>query len=166
MLRYIRGMLRLVLCLILFAFPAIAEPYSETGLPLPRFVSLKSGDANMRKGPGVRYPIHWVYKRKHLPMEIINEFGHWRQVRDEEGITGWMNKGMLAAERYVIARGTAQPLHQTPEVGSEVLLQLQPGVIAQLKRCNANWCEVAVADHTGWLAKSGIWGVYSQEVIE
>jgi SH3-like domain-containing protein len=159
-------MLRILLLLFIFTAPAFAEPYSETGLPLPRFVSLKAGDANMRKGPGIRYPIHWVYKRKHLPMEIINEFGHWRQVRDQDGMTGWMHKGMLVAMRYVVTSGEPQTLRVDPEEDSDALLQIQPGVIAPLEHCNANWCEVTIAEHKGWLPKSGLWGVYSQEVIE
>lgn len=161
-----KTMLRIFLSLLLFCSPALAEPYSETGLPLPRFVSLKSNDANMRKGPGTRYPIYWVYKRKHLPIEIINEYGHWRQVRDHEGVEGWMHKGMFSSTRYVITQGEVQSLKSDSEDDSNNLLQIQAGVIASLQHCNANWCEVTVQDHTGWLPKSGLWGVYPQEVIE
>ena len=159
-------MLRIFALIFLFSFPAFAKPYSETGLPLPRFVSLKSNDANMRKGPGIRYPIHWVYKRKHLPIEIINEFGHWRQVRDHEGIEGWMHKGMFSSARFVLTQGEPQTLRSDPEDDAEALLKIQAGVIATLEHCNANWCEVSLEDHKGWLPKAGLWGVYSQEVIE
>lgn len=120
----------------------------------------------MRKGPGTRYPVAWVYKRKHLPVEIVNEFGHWRLVRDHDDITGWLHKSMLSANRYVMIIGSAQPLHTDPEVDSDVLLKIQPGVIAHLEQCNANWCEVSIASHEGWLPKSGLWGVYGQEVME
>ena len=107
-----------------------------------------------------------MYKRKHLPIEIINEFGHWRQVRDAENVTGWMHKGVLSAERYVVTQGEAQPLHHDPEAESEAMLKIQAGVIASLNHCNANWCEITLGDHKGWIPKSGLWGVYSQEVIE
>ena len=60
----------------------------KTGLPLPRFVSLKSNKVNLRRGPGLDYKIDWVYKRKHLPLMIVSEFGHWRQVIDFEGYSG------------------------------------------------------------------------------
>jgi SH3-like domain-containing protein len=144
----------------------LAKPYSETGLPLPRFVSFKSSEVNMRKGPGTRYAIHWVYKRKHLPVEIINEYGHWRQIKDFEGVIGWVHKGMVSADRYVMVQGTAQPLHETADVESGVLVRVEAGVIAHLESCDANWCEVSVAGHEGWLPKSGLWGVYPQEVLE
>lgn len=120
----------------------------------------------MRKGPGTRYAIHWIYKRKHLPMEVINEYGHWRQVRDFEGVTGWMHKGMVGADRYVMVHGSAQPLHQSADVESDVILRVEAGVIAHLEECDANWCEVSVAGREGWLPKSGLWGVYAQEVIQ
>lgn len=159
-------MLRLFCLLLIFSSPALAAPYSETGLPLPRFVSLRSEEANMRKGPGTRYPIAWVYKRKHLPLEVINEFGHWRLVRDHEDVTGWLHKGMLSAARYAMVLGEAQPLHADPELESDVILKLQPGVIAPLEECDANWCEVSIVGKEGWLPKSGIWGVYAQETVE
>lgn len=143
-----------------------AEPYSETGLPIPRFVALKSAETNMRKGPGTRYAIYWVYRRKHLPVEIINEFGHWRQVRDFEGITGWVHKGMVGADRYVMVKSDILPLHQSPDHESDVVVSIKSGVIAHMSACDANWCEVEVAGHEGWLPKSGIWGVYPQEVFE
>ncbi len=159
-------MRKLLLFFMLLSSPALAAPYSETGLPIPRFVSLKSAEANMRKGPGTRYPIAWVYKRAHLPVEIINEFGHWRLVRDHDDVTGWLHKSMLSANRFVVTIGEEQPLFSDDDADSDALLKLEPGVIAHLEHCNANWCEVEVSGHKGWLQKSGLWGVYAQEVID
>ncbi len=156
----------LILFSVLIPLAAAAEPYSETGLPLPRFVVLKSAETNMRKGPGTRYAVHWVYKRKHLPMEVINEFGHWRQLRDFEGMTGWMHKGMVASNRYIMVKDAAQALHNSPEIDSNTLLRVEAGVIAPLEKCDANWCRVTLAGREGWLPKTGLWGVYPQEVIE
>jgi SH3-like domain-containing protein len=142
-----------------------AAPYSETGLPVPRFVSLKSAHANMRKGPGVRYPIEWVYKRKHFPIEIINEFGLWRQVRDVDGVGGWMHKGMLSADRYAVVTATS-PLHSQAEIDSDVILKVEKNVIVHLKHCTDSWCKIEVAQHEGWLAKASLWGVYQNETLQ
>ena len=74
-----------------------------SGLPLPRFVSLKSGSVNSRIGPGVNYPVDWLYLKPGLPMEIIQEYDNWRRVRDADGAEGWINQSLLSGERTAIA---------------------------------------------------------------
>ena len=76
----------------------------KTGLPLPRFVSLKGDKVNLRRGPSLDYKIDWVYKRKHLPLMIVSEFGHWRKVTDFEGYSGWIYKDLLSGSRYIIVK--------------------------------------------------------------
>lgn len=120
----------------------------------------------MRKGPGTRYPIHWVYRQIGLPLEIVNEFGHWRQVRDHEGVTGWMHKSMLSGQRTAMIRGKEQPLRDDPETEGTALLIAQPGVIGEVLECEVNWCRLQIASRKGWVPKSALWGVYTQEFIE
>jgi len=156
----------ILLVLLLWPFGLWAQAYSETGLPLPRFVSLKSSEVNMRKGPGTRYPIFWIYHKDGLPLEIINEFGHWRQVRDHQNVVGWMHKSMLSSRRTVMIVNTAQPLRADPDEESTPLLMLQPDVIADIAECNANWCELQVKGRKGWIPKADLWGVYPQEIME
>ena len=76
----------------------------KTGLPIPRFVSLKGNEVNLRRGPSLDYKIDWVYKRKHLPLMIVSEFGHWRKVTDFEGYSGWIYKDLLSGSRYIIVK--------------------------------------------------------------
>ncbi len=90
--------------------PAPAEPAkgSNTGLPLPRFASLKTDEVNLRTGPGLRYPIEWVYKRRDLPVEIQREFEVWRLVADQEGVKGWVHQATLVGRRtFVVVGGGA-----------------------------------------------------------
>ncbi len=101
--------LSMVLFITLFSLPlfpplnlsstANAQTQKSTGLPLPRYVSLRAEEVNMRTGPGVRYPVDWVYKRRNLPVEIIAEFGTWRKIRDVEGAQGWIHQSMLSNRR-------------------------------------------------------------------
>jgi SH3-like domain-containing protein len=152
--------------MILWTNPAVAMPNSETGLPLPRFVSIKTDEANLRKGPGTRYPIHWVYRREGLPLEVINEFGNWRQVRDHDHVTGWMHHSMLSGYRHAMILAEAQILRRDPSEESPGLLKVMPNVIAELIECGVSWCKLQVEGRKGWLQKSHLWGVYPQEFIE
>ncbi len=142
-----------------------------TGLPLPRFVSLRADEVNLRTGPGIRYPIDWVYKRQGLPVEIIDEFEAWRRVRDREGTSGWVHQSTLSAERTAIVTGERRALRQKAEANSPAVAWLEPGVIVKLERCAGEWCEATAKDdagtsYRGWLLKGEIWGVYPDETID
>ncbi|HKY93699.1 MAG TPA: SH3 domain-containing protein [Kiloniellales bacterium] len=140
-----------------------------TGLPVPRFVSLRSDEVNMRTGPGIRYPIDWVYQRRGLPVEVIDEFEAWRRIRDREGTTGWVHQSMLSAERTAVITGERRMLRQTAAQQSEPVAWLEPGVIVTLERCDEAWCEAVALDgndrYRGWLGKDEIWGVYPEETL-
>ena len=75
---------------------------SVTGLDIPRFVSLKSNDANLRVGPSVNYPIKIKYVQKNLPVKIIDEFDVWRKIIDYENNIGWLHKSLLKGDRFVL----------------------------------------------------------------
>ena len=136
----------------------------QTGLPLPRFVSLRSGEVNLRTGPGVRYPIDWVYKRRNLPVEIIDEFDTWRRIRDWQGTVGWVHQSMLQGRRTVLVTGRPRLLRREPHDEAPGLAQAEPGVIGDLKRCRGVWCEVELEGFTGWLRMDEFYGIYPQEV--
>jgi len=148
--------------------PAHAEtPRQGSGLPLPRYVSLRAAEINLRTGPCVQYPIEWVYRRQHLPIEIIAEFRTWRKVRDWQGAQGWVHQGMLSGQRYVIVTGTLRTLRAEADVKSKPVAKLEKGVITRLKSCPAvsAWCRVEIGKHKGWLRKVEFWGAYPNEVL-
>lgn len=142
-----------------------------SGLPLPRFVSLKSGRVNARIGPGVNYPVDWLYLKPGLPMEVIQEYDTWRRVRDADGTEGWINQALLSGKRTGIVapwqkgkqseiRVLAEPDDRAPPV-----VLVEPGVIGRIKTCNGSWCEMNIAGHEGWLSQSLVWGAYPGETI-
>lgn len=135
-------------------------------LPVPRFVSLGTGEVNLRTGPGMRYPVKLVVRKSGLPVEVVREFDVWRQVRDIDGDEGWVHKSMLSGRRSIVVRGQMQTLLRRPEANARAVARLEPGVIARLHTCNASWCQVNVGGYTGWLKKETLWGVYPEEAFK
>lgn len=139
--------------------------YENSGLPIPRYVSLKSDEVNARVGPGKRYPIRWVYKRDNLPVEIIEEFGHWRKVRDHDNSEGWVHKSLLSGQRTVLIQGQRRSLHLAPDANSPLVMQADPTVIGILHECNTQWCKIEIDSHEGWIRRGYLWGIYENERI-
>lgn len=143
-----------------------------SGLPLPRFVSLKSGRVNSRIGPGLNYAVDWLYMKSGLPMEIIQEYDNWRRVRDSDGSEGWINQSLLSGRRTAIAapwqRGKAAQITLLAEPNREArtLAILEPGVVGTIKSCNGEWCEMTFDGHTGWLSQTLVWGAYPGELVK
>lgn len=140
--------------------------FGKSGLPLPRYVSLAKSKVNLRKGPGLRYPIAWVYKRSGLPVEIIDEFDTWRQIRDWEGTVGWVHRNMLQGKRSIIITEEIRTLRQDPGENAPALLRAEAGVIGRLLECAEAWCLIEVAGRRGWLKTGEIFGVYPNEVVK
>jgi SH3-like domain-containing protein len=139
---------------------------AEPGEKLPRFVSLRSDQVNLRVGPGENYPIQWVLTRKEMPVEIIKEFEHWRMIHDWQGTEGWVHERMVAGKRTVVVKGAIRALRRQPDLASEVVARAEPGVFAHLVECRGAWCRIETADITGWVQRSEIWGVYPDEAVQ
>lgn len=120
----------------------------------------------MRVGPGKRYPIKWVYKRSSLPVQIVEEFAHWRKIRDHEGASGWIHKGLISGKRSVVILKKQQNIYQSPDATSRIAFRAKEGVIAHASECLPDWCEIDVHEQQGWIRKSDIWGVSREEVFE
>lgn len=161
----------IALCVWLMAYPALAaepEPsiLNPSGLPVPRYVSLKSGDVNVRVGPGKRYPIKYIYKRKGLPVKIVEEFAHWRKIADYEGTTGWVHKGMVDGRRTAMIVGKTQTLYDSTSTESDTVMQAKPLVIGKIITCEPDWCQMEINSRKGWIRKPDIWGVGREEVLK
>jgi SH3-like domain-containing protein len=139
---------------------------AQSNLPLPRFVSLKSGEVNLRTGPGPRYPIEWVLMRKDMPVEVLAEFETWRKIRDIEGTEGWVHQRMLSGRRTAIIVGGVRSLHRRDDGQTPVIANLEPGVVGTLLECKGAWCRMEAAGQKGWLQRSEFWGVYPNENFE
>ena len=130
----------------------------KTGLPLPRFVSLKGDKVNLRRGPSLDYKIDWVYKRKHLPLMIVSEFGHWRKVIDFEGYTGWIYKDLLSGSRYIIVNKEETLLRNKAGFNSLGRAILKKEVIGKLIDCEGLWCLIRIKNMRGYVLAEHIWG--------
>lgn len=148
---------------------------SGSGLPVPRFVSLKSDRVNLRNGPGTDYPTGWVYRRAGLPLEIVKEYESWRQVRDSEGATGWVLQSFLSGrrtalvlpwERKASATPPLVPVHANDSERSRVVANVEAGVIADIHTCDGRWCRVTIDAYSGYIEQKKLWGVYEGETIK
>ena len=150
------------------AAPPAPRRGSDTDRPLPRFAALRSDEVNLRGGPGTRYPIAWVYKRRDLPVEIEREFDVWRLVRDPEGVKGWVHAAVLTGRRTLVVTGAERPVRREPNDAAATVARLKPGVIARLRRCDAgsDWCEVQKEDYRGWMKRGEFWGTYPGEAVQ
>ncbi|HSA82885.1 MAG TPA: SH3 domain-containing protein [Geminicoccaceae bacterium] len=163
--RTITGVITLVVLLLFDGEPAWAQAGRSTGLPLPRFVSLGADRVNVRFGPGTQYPINWVFARKGLPVEIIEEFDTWRKVRDYDGDEGWIHASLLSSRRTIMVTGEVRDVRRTPEVDSRVVLRAESGVIGTLFDCEEDWCRVEIEGRRGWLQRSEFWGTRPGEIL-
>lgn len=140
---------------------------NPSGLPLPRFVSLKNEETNVRTGPGTRYPIQWVYRRAEMPVEVIEEFDIWRKIQDVEGTTGWVHKAMVSGRRNGMITGKSpQIIRIDADAKSRPILKVEPMVIVRLVECELAWCRIQVDGRKGWIEKKYLWGVYKDEAFD
>jgi SH3-like domain-containing protein len=151
---------------------APSAPNGPSGLPLPRFVSLRAERVNVRSGPTKDNDVNWVYTRGGLPVEIIAEYDNWRRIRDWEGAEGWVLHSLLSGRRTALISAQAKsvddfvPLHASGEKQSPITARLQAGVLATVKRCAGNWCRITGQGFDGWIEQERLWGVYPGETVD
>lgn len=141
----------------------------------PRFASLKASKVNLRKGPGLDYPIAWVFRRAGLPVKIIREFESWREITDAEGTKGWVLRTLISGRRtaqvlpWELKEGKPrpqEPLSDWPGRGGSAIAMVEAGVIADIHTCDGSWCSVSVGDYKGYIAQGKLWGVEKGEILE
>jgi SH3-like domain-containing protein len=168
------GRVWIVLAMLLAACGSASavEPNGSSGLPIPRFVSLKSDKVNVRAGPTKDHDVAWVYNRAALPVEVTAEFENWRRIRDWEGAEGWVYHSLLSGKRTALVapqskkREDLLELRNKPDAASAVIAKLQHGVLASVKRCKDGWCRLVGEGFDGWIEQPRLWGVYPGEKLE
>ena len=151
--------------------PAWASSDAVTsGLPVPRFVSLKADRVTVRGGPDKDHDVAWIYTRAGWPVEITAEFENWRRIRDCDGAEGWVYHSLLTGKRTAAVQLKTKtdlaPLYQSPDAHSAVTARLQVGVLGSVKHCTGTWCQISGDGFGGWIEQSALWGVYPGEKIE
>ena len=140
---------------------------SATGFKIPRFVSLKSNDVNLRVGPSINYPIKIKYIQENFPVEVIDEYDLWRQIQDFEGNKGWIHKSLLKGNRYAIIQSnlnTVALIFNYPQ-GYEIG-KIGNKNIVEINKCLEKWCFIKIKDKKGWIQKNNLWGVYKFEIYK
>ena len=140
------------------AAPAPERP-TPSGLPVPRYVSLKFDKVNARSGPGDDHRLLWIYRVRHLPVQVVAETAEWRRVCDPDGQLAWVHKRTTDGRRTTInTTAQPQPLFRRPKPTSRVVAYLKPNAMAALVRCDKGWCKVRADEDTGWVPSGELWG--------
>jgi SH3-like domain-containing protein len=166
------GILALMIALAATAAEAAADMAvgAASGLPVPRFVSLKPDRVTVRGGPNRDHEIAFVFTRSGLPVEITAESDNWRRIRDWEGSEGWVYHSLLSGRRTALVSAKQQdelvPLYDKADAQSALVARLQPGVLAAVKHCSGTWCHISGPGFDGWIVQERLWGVYANEKVE
>jgi SH3-like domain-containing protein len=143
---------------------------TTSGLPIPRFVSIKTDRVNVRGGPDKDHDVAWIYTRVGWPVEITAEFENWRRIRDSDGTEGWVYHSLLSGKRTAVVQLKAKTdlaqLHAKPDAQSPVTAELQSGVLGSVKSCSGLWCRLVGEGYDGFIEQNRLWGVYPDEKIE
>lgn len=137
-----------------------------SGYPLPRFMSLDDKITNMRTGPGLDYPIDWIYQKQDYPLKVIAEYGNWFKVMDIDGSTGWILRALLSLNRYGIIINGTQNLVKSPEESNIITLTAEQDVLGTVLQCKNAWCEMEIGGFKGWIRSENVWGVLEQETFD
>ena len=157
------GVIAMAILFGLAAGAAATERGPVTNLPIPRYVSLKAGEGNVRRGPSLAHRIDWVFKHRNMPLQITGEFGHWRRVRDRDGATGWVHYSLLSGMRTVIIEQDMLPMLMKPDPRAPVNAQAELGTIARLEECLQDWCKIRAEGYRGWVPRTTLWGVDTEK---
>ena len=138
--------------LILFYF---SKSFAENNI---NFLSLKKNEVNLRQGPSFVYPIKLIYKKKYLPVIILDKSGPWRKIKDLENNTGWIHIALLSKKKSAINIKKNSILYKNSTIYSKPIAKLEVGRLVLIKKCNQRWCKISSGQFNGWINKSFLWG--------
>ena len=159
------------LLFIILLNACVLSTYSQTtmgasGYPLPRFMTLDDDITNMRTGPGLEYPIDWIYQKQAYPLKVIAEYGNWFKIIDVDGSTGWISRALLSLNRRAIIINGSQNLVKSPDETTKVTLTAEQDVLGRVLQCRNNWCEMEIGGFIGWIKSENIWGALDEEIFD
>ena len=149
--KYCLIFLVLVFLLKLFMVPSLADEDNF-------FLALKKNEVNLRQGPSLEYPIKLIYKKKYLPVIILDKSGPFRKIKDFENNTGWIHVALLTKKKAAINIKNNSVLYKKPTIYSKPIAKLESGRLVLIKKCKAKWCRISSGDYKGWIVKNALWG--------
>ena len=138
--------------LILFFFPKSFANESK------KFLSLKNNEVNLRQGPSFEYPVKFIYKKKYLPIEILDKSETWRKIKDFENNSGWIHASQLSKKKSAICKKNNSVLYKKPTIFSKPIAKLEIGRLVLIKKCKAKWCKITSGNFNGWIYKNSLLG--------
>lgn len=152
---------------LLLAALSVATAAEAQERAVPYWASIATGDALLRTGPERTYPATWRYRRRDLPVQVVQVYGNWRRIREQDGTEGWMLATLLSAKRTAVVTGNGPaPMHADPSSGSGLNWRAEPGVVGKISECESGWCLFDAGGKKGYIEVSRIWGVGPGEVVE
>lgn len=136
-----------------WAGSAQAEPKAP-----PYWASIAADEARMRVGPSLDYPSNWVYRRRDLPVKVVQVLGNWRKIEDPDGTQGWMHVRLLSAAETAVVSAVAADLRKGRGSDETLLYRAAQGVVGKVSDCSAGWCLFNVGGRQGYVQASSLWG--------
>jgi len=122
------------------------------------FLTLKNNEVNLRQGPSFEYPIKLIYKKKYLPVIILDQSETWRKIKDFENNSGWIHISQLSKKKSAINIKNNSVLYKKPTIYSKPIAKLEIGRLVLIKKCKAKWCKISSGGFSGWVYKNSLWG--------
>ena len=123
-----------------------------------QFLSLKNNEVNLRVGPSFEHPIKLVYKKKYLPVIILNKSETWRKIKDFENNSGWIHISQLSKKKAAITINDDLLIFNNPSIYSNPLAVIKKGRLCKIQKCKKEWCKIKVEKYNGWIKKNDLWG--------
>ena len=142
----------IIYLLVLFFFNKLYANESK------KFLSLKNSEVNLRQGPSFKYPIKLIYKKKYLPVLILDRSETWRKIKDFNNNSGWIHVSQLSKKKTALNFKNNSIIYKNPTIYSKPLAKLESGRLLLINKCDLKWCKITSGDFKGWIDKNYLWG--------
>ena len=144
--------------LILISFFNILLINDILGSEKDYFLTLKYNRVKVRQGPSFEYPVKFIYKKKYLPIKIIDSKDNFRKITDLKNNNGWIHVSQLSKKKSAINIHNLSIIFKKPNIYSQPMAKLEKGKIVIVKKCKEDWCKIITNDYKGWIFKNYLWG--------
>jgi len=144
-----------IVYVFLFVLIIFSKSYADQN---NNFLSLKNNKVNLRQGPSFEHPIKFIYKKKYLPVAVLDKSETWRKILDFENNTGWIHVALLSKKKSAINIKNNSVLYKKPTIYSKPLAKLEIGRLVLIEKCKVKWCKIKSGKFSGWIFKKSLWG--------